>query len=210
MNPVYQSSQPRPLRRCRSNETRVHPRTPVAAFESLPALCADPRWLGGGIGALAVLHTWTRTPEWHPHLHVLVPAGALAADGRTWLAPKDRCKPLLVPVCALSKHFRGRFMARARAALPQLTLHVPWSKRWVVFAKPAVQRPERVLQYLARYVHRNALTDKAIVACDEHTVSVAYRDSRDHQQRCMTLPAQEFLRRFLQHVPPKLTISHIF
>jgi hypothetical protein len=175
----------------------------VAAFESLAALCADPRWLGGRIGALAVLHTWTRTLEWHPHVHVLVPAGALAPDGRTWLAPKQRDKPFLVSVRALSELFRGRFMARARAALPHLTLHVPWSKRWVVFAKPAVQGAQRVLQYLGRYVHRTALTDKAIVACDERSVRVAYRDSRDQQSKCMALPAPEFLRRFLQHVPAK-------
>jgi hypothetical protein len=175
-----------------------------AAFESLSALCADPRWLGGRIGALAVLHTWTRTLEWHPHVHMLVPAGALGADGRTWLTPKTRNKPFLVPVRALSERFRGHFLSLARTALPDEPLPtVPWSKRWVVFAKPAVQGPERVLQYLGRYVHRTALTDKAIVACDEHTVRVAYRDSRDHQRRCMTLPAQEFVRRFLQHVPAK-------
>jgi hypothetical protein len=175
----------------------------VSAFESLAALCADRRWLGGRTGALAVLHTWTRTLEWHPHLHVLVPAGALAPDGRTWLVPKHRDKPLFVPVRALSALFRGRFMARARAALPHVALHVPWSKRWVVYAKPAVQGAERVLQYLGRYVHRTALTDKAIVGCDDRTVRVGYRDSRDNHDKQMTLPAQEFVRRFLQHVPAK-------
>jgi hypothetical protein len=73
----------------------------------------------------------------------------------------------------------------------------------VVFAKPVVQGAQRVLQYLGRYVHRTALTDKAIVGCDERTVSIRYRDSSDGRSRCMTLPAQEFLRRFLQHVPAK-------
>ena len=137
---------PAELRRAvRSNQRALLRVLFVAAFESLAALCADPRWLGGRIGALAVLHTWTRTLEWHPHFHLLVPAGALAPDGRTWLAPKHRRKPFLVPVRALSEHFRGRFMTRARAALPHLRLHVPWSKRWVVFAKPAVQGPQRVL-----------------------------------------------------------------
>lgn len=173
-----------------------------AAFESLSALCADRRYLGGKIGALAVLHTWTRTLEWHPHVHMLVPAGALAADGRTWLEPKDRRKPFLVPVRALSELFRGRFLSLARAALPDERLHVP-SKPWVVFSKPAVQGAQRVLQYLGRYVQRTALTDKAILGCDEHTVRVRYRDSADGRSRCMTLPPQEFLRRFLQHVPAK-------
>lgn len=174
-----------------------------AAFESLAALCADPRYVGGRIGALAVLHTWTRTLEWHPHVHMLVPAGALSPDGRTWLEPKHRKRPFLVPVRALSERFRGRFLSLAARALPDERLSVPWSKRWVVFSKPAVQGAERVLQYLGRYVHRTALTDKAILGCDERSVRVAYRDSGDGQSRCMTLPAQEFLRRFLQHVPAK-------
>jgi hypothetical protein len=175
-----------------------------AAFESLSALCADPRFVGGRIGALAVLHTWTRTLEWHPHVHMLVPAGALGSDGRTWRSPKDRRKPFLVPVRALSAHFRGRFLSLGRAALPPQTLpSVPWNKRWVVFAKPAVRGAERVLQYLGRYVHRTALTDKAIVGCDERSVSITYRHSADGQTRCMTLPAHELLRRFLQHVPAK-------
>src|SRR4051812_20304852 len=72
-----------------------------AAFDSLAALCADPRWLGAHVGALAVLHTWTRTLEWHPHVHLLVPAGGLAPDGRTWLKPPPRKEPFLVHVHAL-------------------------------------------------------------------------------------------------------------
>lgn len=174
-----------------------------AAFESLAALCADPRYVGGQIGALAVLHTWTRTLEWHPHVHMLVPAGALSPDGRRWLQPKHRNRPFLVPVRALSERFRGQFLSLGRRALHHERLAVPWSKRWVVFSKPAVQGAQRVLQYLGRYVHRTALTDKALLGCDERTVRVAYRDSADGRSRCMTLPAQEFLRRFLQHVPAK-------
>jgi hypothetical protein len=175
-----------------------------AAFQSLAALCADPRWLGGRIAALGVLHTWTRTLEWHPHIHMLVPAGALAPDGCTWLRPKARRKSFLVPVRALAKHFRGRFLSLARRALPDAVFpHIPWDKRWVVFAKPAVRGPERVLEYLGRYVHRTALSDKAIAACDDQSVTFLYTDSNDHRRKCMTLPAHEFLRRFLQHVPIK-------
>lgn len=122
-----------------------------AAFDSLSSLCADPKWLGGRIGALAVLHTWTRTLEWHPHVHMLLPAGALAPDGRSWLPHNDRRKPFLVPVRALSARFRGNFLSRAREAVRVQRLpSVPWSKRWVVFIKPAVQGPERVLHYLGR------------------------------------------------------------
>lgn len=175
-----------------------------AAFESLAALCADPRFLGGKIGALAVLHTWTRTLEWHPHIHMLVPGGALAPDGRTWLPVPHHRKRFLVPVRALAKLFRGRFLHLARKALPGISFpHIPWGKRWVVFAKPVVQGAEKVLDYLGRYVHKTAISEHAIVHCDEKNVTFRYRDSRDKRRKTMTLPADEFLRRFLQHVLPR-------
>jgi hypothetical protein len=188
---------------------RLHQRAliPVlfqAAYESLSILCADARWLGGQIGALAVLHTWTRTLEWHPHVHLLVPGGALAYDGQTWLRPPPRPKDFLVPQRALAKHFRGQFLALARRALPAVSFpEIPWGKHWIAFAKPAVQGPTRILEYLGRYVHRTAMTDKAILHCDDTSVTFAYRDSRNHCRKTMTLGAHEFLRRFLQHVPPR-------
>lgn len=175
-----------------------------AAYESLAALCRDPRFLGAEIGALAVLHTWTRTLEWHPHIHMLVPDGGLAADGRTFVQAPRRRKRYLVPVLALSERFRGRFYHLARRALPGVALpDIPAQKRWVTFCKPAVQGADKVLDYLGRYVHRTALSGKAIVACDDETVTFAYRQSGQSARRTMTLPAAEFLRRFLQHVPPK-------
>jgi len=175
-----------------------------AAFQSLSDLCTDPHYLGGQVGALAVLHTWTRTLEWHPHVHMLVPGGAMAPDGRTWLPAPPRRKRYLVPVRALAKRFRGRFLHLARRALPGVSFpDIPWGKRWIVFAKPVVQKAEKVLEYLGRYVHRTALSDHAIVHCDDKTVTFRYRDSRDQARKTMTLPADEFLRRFLQHVLPK-------
>lgn len=179
-----------------------------SAFDALAKLASDPKFLGADIGALAVLHTWTRTLEWHPHVHLLVPGGGLAADGAAWLTPPPRKVPFLVPIRALAKLFRAMFLRRARRALaqaaPSVRLpEVPWNKSWVVFAKPAVQGSDRVLEYLGRYVHRTALTESALVATDERHVTFRYRDSRDHQHKTMTLPAAEFLRRFLQHVPPR-------
>lgn len=177
----------------------------VAAFESLAKLCADEKYLGTArIGALAVAHTWARTLEWHPHIHMLVPGGGIAADGRTWLQPPRRRRLYLVPIKALSKIFRGCFLARVQRALPDITLPQElWTRPWVVFAKPVVRGADKVLEYLGRYVHRTALGDKAIAAVDEDSVTFTYRRSRDHQRRLMRLPPHEFLRRFLQHVPPK-------
>lgn len=175
-----------------------------AAFDSLAALCRSERWLGGNIGALAVLHTWTRTLEWHPHVHLLVPAGGLAGDGQTWVRPPRCRKRFLVPVRALAAGFRGRFLHLARKALPAEAMpQVDANKRWVVYSKPVAHGPEQVLEYLGRYVHRTALSDKSILACDTDCVRFAYRDSRDGQRKTMRLPAHEFVRRFLQHVPRK-------
>jgi hypothetical protein len=178
-----------------------------AAFESLAALCTDPRHLGGDIGALAVLHTWTRTLEWHPHVHLLVPGGALSKRG-VWLRARQRRnksrEPYLVPVTALSVRFWGRFLALARRAVPSATFpDMPREQKWIVHIKPVLQGPERVLEYLGRYIHRTAISDRAIVACDERQVTFRYRDSRDGCSKLMTLPGAEFLRRFLQHVPPR-------
>ena len=175
-----------------------------AAFESLAALCLDPHFLDAHIGALAVLHTWTRTLEWHPHVHMLVPGGGLAPDGRTFVVAPRRRRRYLIPVAALSTGFRGRFYALARRALPGVAIpHIRDDKRWVTFCKPAIQGADKVLDYLGRYVHRTALSGKAIVACDDETATFLYRRSGQSARRAMTLPAAEFLRRFLQHVPPK-------
>lgn len=176
-----------------------------AAFDALQSMCHDPRWLGGQIGALAVLHTWSRTLTFHPHVHMLVPAGGLAPDERTWVTPPQRDTRFLVPVRALSMGFRARFIERARRALPEGAElpSIPWSKRWVVYAKPVVREHERVLQYLGRYVHRTAMGDKAIVACSRDAVTFRYRDSCSGETKHMTLPPHELLRRFLQHVPPR-------
>jgi predicted RNA-binding Zn-ribbon protein involved in translation (DUF1610 family) len=174
-----------------------------AAFDSLAKLCTDPHFLGAEqIGALAVLHTWTRTLEWHPHIHMLVPGGGLASDGCTWLSVPRRNKRYIVPVRALGEGFRGRFLKLARCALPGVSFpHIPWEKPWVVFAKPVVHGNDKVLEYLGRYVHRTAISERALLALDERGVTFGYRDSRDHQRKTMSLPAPEFLRRFLQHVP---------
>jgi hypothetical protein len=174
-----------------------------AAFESLSDLCGDEKHLGGRIGALAVIHTWTRAIEWHPHAHLLVPGGALDSRGR-WITVSRRKKHFLVPVRALADRFRGVFLRLARKALPDVRLpYLPKKKRWVVYCKETVQGKERVLEYLGRYIHKTALSNSSILACTDDAVTFRYRDSRDNKEKTMTLPPHEFLRRFLQHVLPR-------
>src|SRR5690606_17951720 len=109
----------------------------------------------------------------------------------------------LVPAAALAAGLAGRFLTLARKALPDEIPSLPKGKRWVVFAKAVVQGADNVLAYLGRYVHKTALSDRQVVSFNERTVTFRYTDSRDHRRKLMTLPAHEFLRRFLQHVPPK-------
>ena len=97
--------------------------------------------------------------------------------------------------------FRGWFLKLARRT--GVTLAPIPDERWVVFAQPVVQGPSVVLEYLGRYIHRTALFDKAIAHCDDESVSFTYKDSSDGKLETMTLPAYEFVRRFLQHVPRK-------
>jgi hypothetical protein len=184
---------------------RTHQRVCLAtlmttAAESLQALAADPHYVGGTLGLLAVLHTWTRALIYHPHVHCLVPAGALAPDGTTWRPARGN---FLVPVRALSLRFRGRFLARVKAALPDVIIPaVVWQTPWVVYCKPTVQGSAAVLRYLARYVHRAAITDARIITVTAAQVTFSYKDAQAHQWRRMTLSGEEFLRRFLQHVLP--------
>ena len=192
---------------------RAHQRELLAALmstaaEALQALAADPRYVGGTLGILAVLHTWTRALVYHPHVHCLVPGGALAPDGATWRPARGH---FLVPVRALSVGFRARFLARLKRDCPEVIVPAAvWRKPWVVYCKPTVQGSAPVLRYLARDVHRVAITDARIAAVTADHVTFRYKDRHTDGQaaavtrwRTMTLGGDEFLRRFLQHVLPR-------
>lgn len=188
---------------------RTHQRALLAALmttaaASLQALAADPRYVGGTLGILAVLHTWTRALVYHPHVHCLVPGGGLAADGQTWRPARG---DFLVPVRALSAGFRARFLAQLKVRCPDVVVPAAvWRTPWVVYCKPTVQGRAPVLRYLARYVHRTAITDARVSAVTADAVSFGYKDRRAAAGagwRTMTLAGEEFLRRFLQHVLPR-------
>ncbi len=169
------------------------------AAAALQTLARDPKFLGGDIAVLAVLHTWTKALLYHPHVHCLVPAGALTPDQR-W---KPSNPAFLVPIHALSDIFR----AKVRDALKKegLLYHVnskAWSKRWWVYCKPAVKSPHRVLDYLGRYVHRVAITNSRIVDIGDEQITLRGRD-RANPNKPLTLHAHELLRRFCSHILPK-------
>ena len=173
-----------------------------AAAYSLMKLARDPHYLGAKTGIVAVVHTWTRAMVYHPHVHCLVPGGGISEDGTKWLSSR---KTFLVPVTALSLIFRAKFMQLARAALPRMRFPDSlFKKEWVVYSKAAIQGAEKVVGYFARYVHRVAITNRRMLSMDGGQISFRYKDSRDGSWKTMTLAAQEFIRRFLQHVLPRL------
>ena len=168
---------------------------------ALKALALDSKYLGGQIGMLGVLHTWTRDMAYHPHIHYIVPGGALSPDGSTWLTPHSA--GWLVPVRALSKLFRGKFKEKLTTA--GLLDPVPprvWHKDWVTHCKPAGTGRE-VITYLAPYIRRIAITNNRLEKLEAGHVTFRFRDSASGESKHLTLPAEECIRRFLQHVLPK-------
>lgn len=179
----------------RSHQKTLYPILMRTAADTLEAIGLDPRHVGGKLGILAVLHTWTRVLEHHPHVHMLVPAGGLDKDN-IWRPARK--KKFLVPVRALSRGFRGRFMDQAQKALPDIIFPKEvWDKEWVVFCKPTFNQAKKVLRYLGRYVHRIAITNNRILALKDGQVTFRYQNSETREWKTMQLPAHEFLRRYL-------------
>src|ERR1035437_8313172 len=187
---------------------------------SLLELARDPKHLGADIGFLGVLHTWGQNLQVHPHVHFIVPAGGLALDGSRWI---DSSRRFFLPVHALSRVFRGKFLAELKQLVAQNKLQFHGSQQylvapgcfatflrqlfrqdWVVYAKPPFGGAEHVLNYLARYTHRVAISNHRLVAFENDRVSFLWRDyAHGGKKKGMTVSADEFLRRFLLHVLPK-------
>jgi len=172
-----------------------------SAAAALHALAADPRFVGTQVGCIAVLHTWTRALLYHPHVHLIVTAGGLSADRTEWIAPTHSA--FLVPVQALSVIVRAKMCAALNRAglLGQVSPEV-WTTPWVVHAQPAGDGA-RVLDYLARYLFRVAITNSRLEQIDDDRITFRYRDNRTQETRRATVSGVEFLRRFLQHVLPR-------
>jgi Putative transposase/Transposase zinc-binding domain len=192
-----------------------------ASAETMLTIAADPKHLGARIGITAVLHTWGSAMTHHPHIHMIVPGGGLAEDGR-WVS----CKPnFLLPVRVLSKLFRRLILEKllaahlagalkffgAHAALADPKAFAAFlaplrNKRWFVYTKRPFAGPKAVLAYLSRYTHRVAISNRRLIACDGRRVTFKVKDYRVEgpgRDTTMTLDTGEFIRRFLIHVLPK-------
>ena len=172
-----------------------------ASAAAIIELARDPRYVGGTVGVLAVLHTWTQQLNLHPHVHCLVSGGGISEDASTWHPARRK---FLVPIKALAKLVRGKFRAMLRQKCPDLIIpDAVWRKRWILHVTAWGNGEQAVLDYLARYVFRVALTNARIVGLDDETVTIQYKERKTGRSRTCRLSGDEFMRRFLQHVLPR-------
>lgn len=193
-----------------------------ASAATLLTIAADPKHLGARIGFFSILHTWGQTLVHHPHIHCVVTGGGLSPDGDEWIS----CRPgFFLSVRVLSRLFRRLFLEALSRAFARnlLQFHgalVPLAQEaafqhlldplsaieWVVYGKPPFGGPRQVIEYLGRYTHRVALTNRRLLDIADGQITFQYKQYRSEDQnksRQMTIPADEFLRRFLLHsLPP--------
>lgn len=180
-----------------------------AVRSTILSFAADPQWhLEGKPGLLTILHTWSQTLIDHFHIHCLIPAGVLSFDGRRWIASNDK---FLFRVESLAKEFKKQYLLVVESQLDKLTLpensddllNRARKKTWIVYAKKPFVGPEQVLEYLGRYTHRVAISNHRIKEVKNGKVTFTYKNRQDEDNiKPMTLPAMEFIRRFLLHVLP--------
>ncbi len=214
---------------CLYNQQVVYDLLFHSAAETLKTFGRDPQWLGAEqMGFFGVLHTWGQTLSCHPHVHFVVPAGGVDAHGE-WVWPTQATHNFLFPVHAVAQVFRGKFIAGLKQAYRKGTFQFPgqlaaletdeafeaWldalvSNNWVVYAKAPFGGPEQVVKYVSRYTHRVAISNQRILSIENGRVRFTYKNYRN-KDNCetaedlweeMALSAEEFIRRFLQHVLP--------
>lgn len=166
----------------------------------------DPKWLGAQTGMISILHTWGQTMSLHPHLHCIVPGGGLTKQGK-WKTARSDGK-YLFNVKAMSKTFRGRFIAALKELLPQeMTkelVNALYKHNWVVYAKQPFCGIESVVEYLSRYTHKVAISNHRIQNIEGGKVIFAYKDYRNCSvKKEMALDGLEFIRRLSLHILPK-------
>lgn len=184
-----------------------------SVWATLKAFAADPKRLGGQLGMTAVLHTWGQNLSQHVHLHCLVPGGVVTPEGH-WCPARSN---YLFPVRALSRFIRGHMVTRLRQSTeagelnrvtapdePKHTLDQLMATEWVVYSRPCINSSQQVVNYLARYSHRTAISNHRLISMSENQIRFNYKDYRDHdKQKEMSLSSDEFIRRYLMHVLPK-------
>ncbi len=176
------------------------------AWSVIDSFGKDHKWLGAQTGMISILHTWGQTLTLHPHLHCIVPGGGLTKAGK-WKNARSNGR-YLFNVKAMSRTFRGRYIAALKALLPDAItpqlLNELYKHEWVVYAKRPFTGPQSVIEYLGRYTHKIAISNHRIKHVDDTDVTFAYKDYRHGSvKKEMLLQGMEFIRRYSMHILPK-------
>jgi hypothetical protein len=181
-----------------------------AAWGTIRQFAGDPAYLKAKTGMTAILHSWGQQLSLHPHLHCIVPAGGITAEGR-WKYVQQQGKPssrkgnYLYPKEALSKVFRAIYMKelRKQISIPGSIAKKLFEKPWVVNAEQPFKIPEFVVEYLGRYTHRVAITNHRLTDVNGTSVAFKYKNYKTGKfSETIKLTGVEFLRRFAQHILP--------
>ena len=184
-----------------------------AAGKALMQCAANPGFLGAQVGAVAILHTWGQTLVYHPHIHMIVPAGGLSEDMMEWVGSG---KKFFIPVKALSSVFRGILCRLLEHAVNAGDIKLPeecsgfksikdqcYGKKWIVYCEKPFSNIDNLVNYLGNYTHRVAISNNRILEHKNGMVTFSYKDYKAAGVRKrMTLYTDEFIRRFFQHVLP--------
>lgn len=176
------------------------------SWETLCVFARDPKLLGAQPGAIAVLHTWDQQLGFHPHVHMIVPAGGIDKQG-AWKSTKQDGN-FLFDVKQLSNVFSARFASKLRRLKREgkIKKHVPRDlikEPWVVYAKQAFGSPESVVEYLGRYTHRVAISNHRILKVTSTHVTFSWLNRKaGYRKETITITGVEFLERFLEHIVP--------
>ena len=171
------------------------------AWQTLSTFALNDKQLQGTPGAIAVLHTHSRRLDFHPHVHLVVPAAAIDANNRLWRTKRAKAKKgYLFNHKALAKVFRAKMLdAITGEGLP---LPERYAEKWVVDCK-CLGSGEKALVYLGRYLYRGVIREKDIIACQNGQVTFRYKQAKSGRTKTPTLPGAKFLWLILQHVLPK-------
>jgi hypothetical protein len=199
---LYTITLPQGLRDvARSHQRIVYVALFSCAHGALIKLAKDKRFIGSSrIGYLAVLHTWGSMLQYHPHIHLVIPGGAVSKDGKQWLSSRQ---DLFVHTKPLAHIFKAAFRDEMKKAnLFQIIDPDIWKQEWVVDSQ-AVGKGQNSLRYLSRYVFRVAISNNRIKSMKDYAITFTYKDRERKTWKSTTVDAMEFIRRFLQHVLPE-------
>ncbi len=168
-----------------------------SAWETVNTFSQNDKKLRGSTGAVVVLHTHNRRLDYHPHVHLIMPAAAFDKKQRRW---RNKDGNYLFSHAALAKVFRAKVLEGIKQA--ELKLPSSYPADWVVDCKE-VGTGEKALVYLGRYLYRGVIQEKDILSCDNGRVTFRYQNSQTIQTESRTLSGVAFLRLILQHILPK-------